>query len=189
MNMTKHDTIPFPLSDLPTRYLATLEDTERIDCTHVYIRLVLPTLIRLVWMHSVASVLRLVGIKIAIFETRVGALDIGCIKYQGKQFLGADEETSTDEAPYDCLSLDELANLGGYATDAVLAAHFTTMRQGAKVYTVEVHADRSSLWLKIYFFGQILSIETNAFNLDIIVEDLLQRYVQHSLSKYLNNRR
>lgn len=107
--MTKHDAIPFPLSDLPTHYLATLEDEERLDCTHISIRLVPLTLIRLVWMHSVASVLRLVGIKIAVFETKVGALDIACIKYQGKQFLGNDEETSTDEAPYDCLSLGELA--------------------------------------------------------------------------------
>lgn len=71
----------------------------------------------------------------------------------------------------------------------MLAAHFTTMRQDAKVYAVEVHADRFSMWLKIYFFGQILSIETNAFNLDIIVEDFLKRNVQHFLSKYLNNRR
>src|SRR5574341_1909762 len=120
--MTKHDTIPFPLSDRPTHYLATLEDTERLDCTHVSIRLVLPTLIRLVWMHFIASVLRLVGIKIAVFETRVGALDIGCIKYRGRQFLGADDETSTDEAPYDCLSLGELANLGGYATPSAAKA-------------------------------------------------------------------
>lgn len=187
--MTKHGTIAFPLSDLPTYYLATLEDTERLDCTHVSIRLVPFTLIRLVWMHFVASALRLVGIKIAVFETRVGALDIDCIKYKGKQFLSADDETSTDEAPYDCLSLGELANLGGYATDAVLAAHFTIMRQDAKAYAVEVHADRFSMWLKIYFFGQILSIETNAFNLDIIVEDFLKRNVQRFLSKYLNNRR
>jgi hypothetical protein len=143
--MTKHDTIPFPLSDRPTHYLATLEDEERLGCTHVSIRLVLPTLIRLVWMRFVASALRLVGIKIAVFETRVGALDIAPIKYKGRQFLGADDETSTDEASYDCLSLGELANLGGYATDAVLAAHFTSMRQDAKVYAVEVHADRFSM--------------------------------------------
>jgi hypothetical protein len=96
-------------------------------------------------MSFVASALRLVGIKIAVFETRVGALDIAPIKYKGRQFLGADDETSTDEASYDCLSLGELANLGGYATDAVLAAHFTSMRQDAKVYAVEVHADRFSM--------------------------------------------
>lgn len=63
------------------------------------------------------------------------------------------------------------------------------MRQDAKAYAVEVHADRFSMWLKIYFFGQIVSIETNAFNLYIIVEDFLKRNVQRFLSKYLNNRR
>ena len=187
--MTKHSTIPFPLSDRPTHYLAALEDAERLDCTHVSIRLVPSTLIRLVRMHLVTSVLRLIGIKIAVFETRVGMLDVACLKYQGRQFLGADEETSTDEAPYDCLSLGELANLGGYATNAVLDAHFAPMRKDAKVYAVEVHAERFSMWLRIYFFGQILSIETNSFNLDIIVENFLKRNVQRFLKRYWNERR
>ncbi len=184
-----NNTIPFPLSDRPTHYIAALEDAERLDCTHVSIRLAPPTLIRLVWMHFVASMLRLVGIKIAVFETRVGALEVACLKYKGKQFLGADDETSTDEAPYDCLSLGKLANLGGYATDAVLDAHFMPIRKDTKVYAVEVHAERFSMWLKIYFFGQVLSIETNSFNLDIIVEDFLKRNVQRFLSRCLNERR
>lgn len=187
--MNKHNIIPFPLSDRPTHYIAALDDAERPDCTHVSIGLIPSTIIRLVWMHIVASVLRLVGIKIAVFETRVGALDVACLKYQGKHFLGADEETSTDEAPYDCLSLGELANLGGYATDAVLDAHFMPIRKDAKVYAVEVHAGRFTMWLKIYFFGQILSIETTSFNLDIIVEDYLKRNVQRFLKRYLNERR
>jgi hypothetical protein len=121
VNMIKNNTIPFPLSDCPTHYIACLDDAERRDCTHVSIKLVQSTLIRLVWMHLVASVLRLIGIKMSVFETRVGALDVACLKYEGKHFLGANDETSTDEAPYDCQSLGELANLGGYATSAVLA--------------------------------------------------------------------
>lgn len=175
--MTKDNTLPFPLSDRPTHYIACLEDAERLDCTHVSIELIPSTLIRLVWMHLVASVLRLIGIKIAVFETRVGALDVTCLKYRGKRFLSANDETSTDEAPYDCLSLGELANLGGYATDAVLDANFAPIMKAAKVYAVEVHAGRFSMWLKIHFFGQVLSIETNSFNLDILVKDFLARNI------------
>jgi hypothetical protein len=137
-------------------------------------------------MHLVTSVLRLIGIKMAVFETRAGALDVACLKYEGKEILGANDETPTDEAPYDCLSLGELANLGGYATSAVLAEYFAPITQDAKMYAVEVHAARFSMWLRVYFFGQILPIETNSFNQDIIVEDYLKRNVQHFLSKYLD---
>lgn len=179
--MNKRNSITFPLSGLPAHYIACVEDTERLDCTHVAVKLVPSTLIRLVWMHFVASVLRLIGIKIAVFETRVGALDVARLRYTGKHFLETDQDTSSDEAPYDCLSLGELANLGGYATSAVLDAHFTPMLKDAKVYAVEIHTERFSMWLKIYFFGQILSIETNSFNLDIIVKDFLKRNVQRFL--------
>jgi len=169
--------ITFPLSDRPTHYIACLEDAKRIYCTHVSVKLVPSTLIPLVCMHFVASVLRQVGIKISAFETRVGALDVSCLRYTGQQFLEASEDTSCDDAPYDCLSLGELADLGGYATDAVLDAHFAPITKEAKVYAIEVHAERFSMWLKIHFFGQVLSIETNPFNLDIIVKDFLTRSV------------
>lgn len=176
--MNECDTIPFPLSDLQTYYLATLEDPERLDCTHVSIRLIPSTLVRLVWIHSVASALRLVGIKIAVFETRVDSLDIGYLKYQGRHFLVTDEEIATDEAPYDCLSIGELANLGGYATNNALEAYFTPARIDKKVYAIDVHVERFAMWFKIHFFGQIVSIETNSFNLDIIIEDFLKRRLQ-----------
>lgn len=176
--MNKCDTISFPLSDLQTYYLATLEDPERLDCTHVFVRLIPSTLIRLVWMHFVASVLRLVGVKSAIFGARADRLAIGCLKYQGGHFLVADEETATDEAPYDCLSIGELANLGGYATNSALEAYFTPARIDKKVYAIDVHVERFAMWFKIHFFGQIVSIETNSFNLDIIIEDFLRRHLQ-----------
>jgi len=184
--MNKQQPIPFPLLGRPTHYIAALEDRARLDCTHVAIKLVPSTLVRLVWMHLVASALRLLGIKSAVFETKVGTLAIACLKYQGEHFLGPDEETSPDEAPYDCLSLGELANLGGYATDGVLDAYFQTAMNDTKTYAVEVHAERFAMRLKVYFFGQILSLETNYFNLDIIVEDFLKRSVRPFLTRNSN---
>jgi len=153
------------------------EDPDRLMCTHVSIKLVPSTLIRLVWMELVASALRLVGIKIAVFETRAGTLEVACLKYEGKHFLDATTETSTDESPYDCLSLGELINLGGYASAAVLDAYFAPISKDVKPYAVEVHAERFSMWFKIYFFGPILPMETNSFNLDILVKDFLTRGV------------
>ena len=175
--MKNSNSLSFPLSDQLSHYLACVENPGRLDCTHVSIKLDPSTLIRLVWMHLVTSVLRLCGIKMAVFETRAGALDVACLKYEGKEILGANDETSADEAPYDCLSLGELANLGGYATSAVLAEYFTPITQDAKVYAVEVYAERFSMWLKVYFFGQTFSMETNSFNLDILVKDFLTRNV------------
>jgi hypothetical protein len=176
--MKEHTTIPFPLSEDPSHYIAALNDTGRLDCTHVFVKLIPSTLIRLVWMLFVASVLRLVGVKSAVFEARAGSLAVGCLKYQGRHFLVADQETATDEAPYDCLSIGELANLGGYATNNALEAYFTPARIDKKVYAIDVHVERFAMWFKIHFLGQIVSIETNAFNLDIITEDFLKRRLQ-----------
>jgi hypothetical protein len=187
--MKNNNSLAFPLSDQPSHYLACVENPGRLECTHVSIKLGSSTLIRLVRLHLVTAVLRLFGIKMAVFETKADALDVACLNYEGKEVLGANDETATDEAPYKCLSLGELASLGGYATDALLAKYFTPIKQDAKVYAVEVHAERFSMWLKVYFFGQTFTMETNPFNLDILVKDFLMRNVQRFLSRYLNQRK
>ena len=76
--MKNNNSLSFPLSDELSHYLACVETPGRLDCTHVSIKLDPSTLIRLVWMHLVTSVLRLCGIKMAVFETMVGALDVAC---------------------------------------------------------------------------------------------------------------
>ncbi len=182
--MNEQTTIPIPLLGSPDYYIAALNDKGRLDCTHVCLRLVPSTVLRLLWMHIVASILRLVGVKSVSFETTVGRLAIRCLKYQGKDFLGADEETSADEAPYDCLSIGELASLGGYATDDVLEAYFALAKNSTKMYAVEIHAERFAMWFKVYFFGQILSLETNSFNLDIIAEGFFKRSMLRLLNRF-----
>ncbi|HSG44240.1 MAG TPA: hypothetical protein VLA72_13910 [Anaerolineales bacterium] len=182
--MNKQITIPFPLLGAPDYYVAALNDRRRLDCTHVSIRLVPSTVLRLLWMHLVASTLRLVGIKSVSFETTVGRLAVRCLQYKGKDFLGTDDETSADETPYDCLSIGELASLGGYATDEVLETYFTLARINTKVYAVEIHAERFAMWFKVYFFGQIPSLETNPFNLDIIAGDFFKRSMSQLLTSF-----
>ena len=182
--MNKQITIPFPLSEPPNHYVAALNDRRRLDCTHVSIRLVPSTVLRLLWMHIVASTLRLVGVKSVSFETTVGRLAVRCLKYKGKDFLATDDQTSADETPYDCLSIGELASLGGYATDDVLEAYFALPADNTKIYAVEIHAERFAMWLKVYFFGQILSLETNPFNLDIIAEDFFKRSMSLLLTSF-----
>lgn len=182
--MKEQTTIPLSLLGSPDYYIAALNDRRRLDCTHVSLRLAPSTLLRLVWMHLIASVLRLVGVKSVSFETKVGRLAVRCLKYKGKDFLGTDDETSADEAPYDCLSIGELASLGGYATDAVLEAYFALAGNNLKMYAVEIHAERFAMWFKVYFFGQILSLETNPFNLDIIAEDFFRRSISPLLNSF-----
>lgn len=172
--MTERTTITFPLTERPTRYIACVSnDGAATDCTHVSIKFTPGTIFRLVWMSLVASVLRLVGIKISVFESKPGRLNTGHLRYTGRQTLKPDQETSPDDAPYNCLSIGELASLGGYATEAVLKKYFAPIKKDLQAYAIEVHVARHMMWLKVHFFGPNPSIETDPFNLDIIVKDIL----------------
>ena len=51
-------------------------------------------------------------------------------------------------------------------------------RNDLEDYTIEVHAERFHTSLKVYFSGPNPTIETDPFNLDIIVRDLLKRSFQ-----------
>jgi hypothetical protein len=178
MNMKRNEPPIFPLANRPSHYLACVENPGPFGCTHVSIKLVPSTLIRLGWMHWVGTLLHMVGIKIAVFESKADALDLVCLEHKDRYSLEAEDETSNDDAPYDCLSLGELASLGGYATHAVLEAYFAPIPKDARVYALDVHVEKYSMWLKIYFFGPVPSVETNAFNLGILVKDFLVRSVR-----------
>jgi hypothetical protein len=120
----------------------------------------------------------MVGIKVAVFESKAGAIDLVCLEYKDEYSLQAEDETSNDDTPYDCLSLGELASLGGYATDAVLDAYFAPIPKDARVYALDVHVEKYAMWLKIYFFGPVASRKTDPFNLGILVKDFLVRSVR-----------
>ena len=91
----------FPLSGHPTYYIACIEGAGKSDCTHIVIKLVPSTLIRLIWMHVAASLLRLFKIKVAVFDTRADMLDIAYLRDTSGQCLEADQEISSDDTPYD----------------------------------------------------------------------------------------
>lgn len=176
--MKNHNSITFPLSERPTHYVACNSNPHQSVCSHVSIKLTWLTLFHLIVMSFAAAALRLVGIKITIFETRARTLKIACLQYVGKQTLNPNQDTSTDEAPYDCLSLGELAALGGYATEAVLLKHFAPTKTELKIQSVEVQVHRRMIGLKVYFTGPNPSIETDPFNLGILVRDAASRYVK-----------
>jgi hypothetical protein len=165
--MTERTTTTFPLTERPTRYIACVSnDGAATDCTHVFIKFTPETIFRLVWMS-------LVGVKISVFEIKPGKLNTGHLRYTGWQTLKPDQETSPDDAPYSCLSIGELASLGGYATEAVLKKYFAPIKKDLQAYAIEVHVARHMVWLKVHLFGPNPSVETDPFNLDIIVKDIL----------------
>jgi hypothetical protein len=176
--MKNNKAIAFPLTRTPTHYVACNSNPELSECSHVTIKLTWLTLFHLIVMSLAAGVLSLIGIKITIFETKARTLKIACLRYVGKQTLQANHDTSTDEAPYDCLSLGELAALGGYATEEVLLKHFAPTKKELKIQSVEVQIQRWMIGLKVYFTGPNPSIEADPFNLGIVVRDVVSRSVQ-----------
>lgn len=171
--MTISNNITFPL-ERSTHYIACISNDVTGDCTHVSIKLSVPTLIRLVWLWLVASALRLIGVKMSVFEDKANRFTITCLRRKGNQTLKINQETSSDDDPYNCLSAAELISLGGYATESVLSRYFTLANKGLKLDSVEVHVASRMMWFRLYFIGANPSIETDPFNLGIIVRDVVR---------------
>jgi len=171
--MKSKNAIAFPL-ERPTHYLACIADEIINNCTHVSFKLSPPTLAHLLWMYFVASVVRLVGIKISVFESNAVALRVACLLSTRRQALKTNQETSTDEGPYNCLSITELISLGGYATEAALSRYFTLANRDLKLDSLEVHVAGRMMWFRLYFIGANPSLETDSFNLGIIVRDIVR---------------
>jgi hypothetical protein len=115
----------------------------------------------------------LIGVKAAVFDDRANRFAITCLRKRGNQTLKINQETSTDDDPYNCLSVAELISLGGYATEIVLSRYFTLANKDLKLDSVEVHVASRMVWLKLYFIGPNPSLETDPFNLGIIVRDIV----------------
>lgn len=165
--------IAFPLEH-PTYYLACISDDLTGDCTHVSVKLSAPTLIRLAWLWFVASALKLIGVKAAVFDDKANRFTITCLRKKRNQTLKLTQETSTDDDPYNCLSAAELISLGGYATDTVLSRYFTLANKDLKLDSIEVHVASRMVFFKLYFTGANPSLETDPFNLGIIVRDIVR---------------
>lgn len=171
--MKSKNAIAFPL-ERPTYYLACIADEITNNCTHVSFKFSPPMLAHLLWMHFVASVLRLVGIKISVFRSDAGALCVACLGSTRKQALKTYQEISTDEDPYSCLSIAELISLGGYAMEAALSRYFTLANRDMKLDSLEVHVASRMMWFRLHFCGANPSLETDPFNLGIIVRDIVR---------------
>jgi hypothetical protein len=122
----------------------------------------------------VASALRLIGVKAAVFGDRANRFTITCLRKKGHQTLKINQETSADDDPYNCLSAAELISLGGYATETVLSRYFTLANKDLKLDSVEVHVASRMVFFKLYFSGANPSLETDPLNLGIIVRDIVR---------------
>lgn len=166
--------IKFPLSH-PTHYIACLNN---FDVTHVAVKLCRQTLLMLLLLLYAPQVLKFFNIVRLTFARRrkpgqLSLLDnLSFYRYTGKDRIrpGDDRECSTDEDPYSCLSLGELASLGGFADEEVLRRKFELIPQsdkdpvGVKVY--KAHIDM--VFIKVLFRGE--EYETEMFNVGLLVQ-------------------
>jgi len=122
----------------------------------------------------IASALRLIGVKAAVFDDKANRLAITCLCKRGNQTLKFNQETSADKDPYNCLSIAELICLGGYATEAVLSRYFALANRDLKLDSLEVHVASRMMWFRLHFCGVNPSLETDPFNWGIIVRDIVR---------------
>lgn len=162
----------FPIKE-PTHYVACIDNPITGACTHASVKLSAPTLGRLAWMWFVSFALRLVGVKAAVFQVKPDKLGLDCLRVKSRATLKPGQECSVDEDPYNCLSLGELIALGGYANETVLKSAFSPSK--LQLESVELVVIDSMVGFKLNFSGTNPSLETDTFNLKVIVQDIIHR--------------
>jgi hypothetical protein len=165
--------IKFPLSH-PTHYIACLNN---FDVTHVAVKLCHQTLLTLLLLLYAPQVLAFFNIVRLTFARRrkpgqTSLLDnLSFYRYTSKERIrpGADHDFSSDEDPYNCLSLGELASLGGFADEEVLKHKFELIPQSDKdpvgVAVYKAHTDM--VFIKVLFRGE--EYKTDMFNVGLLV--------------------
>ena len=167
--------IKFPLSH-PTHYIACLNN---FDVTHVAVKLCRQTLLTLLLLLYAPQVLAFFNIVRLTFARRrkpdqMSLFDnLSFYRYTGKERVrsGVDQDFSTDEDPYNCLSLGELASLGGFADEEVLKSKFELISQSDKdpmeVVTV-YRADTGMLFFRLLLDGE--EYDTDMFNVRLLFD-------------------
>ena len=175
----------FPLSH-PTHYLACLNN---FDVTHVAVKLCRQTLLMLLLLLYVPQILEFFNIVRLAFARRrkpgqMSLLDnISFYRYVGKDRIrpGNDRECSTDEDPYNCLTLGELASLGGFANEQVLSSKFKLIPHPVdeSMAIAACRAHTGMVFFKIIFRGE--EYETDMFNVGLLVQKYLAQVHETSL--------
>ncbi len=164
----------FPLSH-PTHYLACLNN---FDVTHVAVKLCRQTLLMLLLLLYIPQILEFFNIVRLAFARRrkpgqMSLLDnISFYRYVGKDRIrpGDDRDCSTDEDPYSCLTLGELASLGGFADEQVLNSKFKPIPHpdNESMAITACKARAGMVFFKVLFRGE--EYETDMFNVRLLVQ-------------------
>ena len=169
--------INFPLSH-PTHYIACLNN---FDVTHVAVKLssqMLWTMFLVLWSPKIVALLDKLGIgRLTITSPRKPGQkhlfdDLSFYRYIGNDKIrpGDDRECSTDEDPYNCLSLGELASLGGFATEEVLQSKFKPISQdeASAIGVTVCRTNTGMIFFKVLFGGE--EYDTDMFNVRLLFE-------------------
>jgi hypothetical protein len=199
--------IKFPLSH-PTHYIACLNN---FDVTHVAVKLsrqMLWTMFLVLWIPKIVALLERQGIG-RLTITRPGKSGqkslfdkLGFYQYIGEDKIqpGDDRECSTDEDPYSCLTLGELASLGGFANEEVLQRKFKPIPQdeASAIGVTVCRTNTGMIFFKVLFEGE--EYETDMFNVRLLIDkyiDLVhetsvknvQEAKRHLMEKWSSDRR
>jgi hypothetical protein len=169
--------IKFPLSH-PTHYIACLNN---FDVTHVAVKLsrqMLWTMFLVLWIPKIVALLEKLGIgRLTITRPRKSGKkslfdDLGFYQYVGEDKIqpGDDRECSTDEDPYSCLTLGELASLGGFANEEVLQRQFKPIPQdeASAIGVTVCRTNTGMIFFKVLFEGE--EYGTDMFNVRLLID-------------------
>ena len=166
--------IKFPLSH-PTYYIACLNS---FDVTHIAVKLccqILLTLLLLLYTPRVLEFFNIVRLTFARQRKpgQMSVLDyLSFYRYIGKERIqpSGDQDFATDEDPDNCMSLGELASLGGFATEEVLQSKFKTISQdeASAIGVTVCRTNTGMIFFKVLFSGE--EYETDLFNVRLLLE-------------------
>jgi hypothetical protein len=98
--------------------------------------------------------------------------NISFYRYVGKDRIrpGDDRDCSTDEDPYSCLTLGELASLGGFADEQVLNSKFKPVPHpdNESMAITACKARAGMVFFKVLFQGE--EYETDMFDVRLLVQ-------------------
>ncbi len=186
--------IKFPLNH-PTHYIACLNN---FDVTHVAVKLCRQTLMFFLLLLYAPQVLAFFNIVRLNFARRrkpgqISLVDnLSFYRYIGKDRIrpGDDREFSTDEDPYSCLSLGELASLGGFVDEEMLKRKFELIPWSGEdplgVVTV-YRADTGMVFFKVLFRSE--EYETDMFNIRLLIDKYIDQVHETSVKNVKEARR
>jgi hypothetical protein len=148
------------------------------DVTHVAVKLCRQTLLTfllLLYAPQIVEFFNIVHLRIARRRNpgQISLLDnLSFYRYIGEDRIRPDDdrELSSEEEPYNCLTIGELASLGGFADEEVLKRKFELIPH-VETDSVDVTAYKAHsgmVFFKVILHGE--EYETEMFNVNLVVQ-------------------